>query len=151
MQYYTAAICDAYNAQTWQETTVARDLQNPAMDWWIVTVRGEVAGYAKLMEREPPACLDGLPAIYLKRIYIAKAYHRLGIGQRLMGEIYAAARRRGYRWLWLSVWEYNVPAVNFYRKLGFHQAGTWEWKFRDEASGKEYIDIDWVMTIGVPA
>lgn len=151
MQYYTQEIVDGYTSQTFTPERVAEQVADPKVRWWLMRVGGEAAGYAKLVEREPASCVRDLRAIYLERIYFAKKFHRRGLGKLLLNEVYREARARGYPWLWLSVWEFNVNAVKFYERLGFTRAGEWEWKFTDAKTGKAYVDIDWVMTIRVPA
>jgi len=144
MQYYTDEICDAYNAQTFLPEKIRAQLVDPKFRFFLLLCAGEPAGYAKLHERDPPECVAGKNAIYLERIYLLKKFHRDGLGSKLLAAVYAEARRRGFERTWLSVWEYNVPAVDFYKKKhGYVQAGSWEWAF--ETNGKRYVDIDWLM------
>ncbi len=150
MQYYTQEICDQYASQTFTPALLLPAIEDPKTRWWLVRVDGEPAGYAKLYEREPAECIKHEDAIYLERIYFLKKFTKRGLGKRVLAEVFQEAKARGYPWLWLSVWEYNVNAVEFYRKLGFTRAGEWEWKFTDETTGTKYVDIDWVMQIRVP-
>ncbi len=57
--------------------------------------------------------------IELERIYVAKEYHGLKIGQQLMYQCKAYAKSNNYSELWLGVWDQNEKAIAFYKKMGF--------------------------------
>lgn len=148
MAYYTKDIVDGYTSGAFTPEVIARELEDPHVQYFLLSVDGVYVGYAKLVEKEPAPCIRDLRAIYLERIYFTKASQGKGLGKKLMARVYEEARNRGYENLWLSVWEYNTGAVEFYRRLGFHHAGAWDWKF--ESHGVAYVDRDWVFTIAVP-
>lgn len=102
------------------------------------------AGYLQFMED-----YSGLPlmrkwkALELKRIYVLKEYHGMGIAQKLMDHILTYAAQQDYEVVWLGVWEHNLRAQKFYEKYGFVKSGhshdfpigntpqtdIWLWKF----------------------
>lgn len=147
MQYYTDEICAGYTGKAFTPDVIGAELRDPSVIAFVVEVDGTPAGYMKLLEREPPACLEGRHALNLQRIYFLKEYKGRGLGTRLLAEAHAVARRLGYDWLWLTVWEFNTGAWGFYEKHGFRRYGEYEWAF--EADGKRYADIDWVMATEV--
>ena len=82
-------------------------------------------------------------ALELKRIYVLKEFHGMGIAQKLMEYILDFARNEKYEMVWLGVWEHNDRAKKFYEKYGFTFSGhthpfpigntpqtdQWLWKF----------------------
>jgi ribosomal protein S18 acetylase RimI-like enzyme len=143
MEYYTQEIVDGYSAKVFTSDLIASELVDTKITYFLVKEDDRYGGYAKLRERPPADCIKDIHGIYLERIYFAKEFQRRGLGELLLEEIYLETKRRGYDKLWLSVWEYNKPAVAFYRKHGFSQAGDWLWEF--ESCGQKYADLDWIM------
>ncbi|GLD98844.1 hypothetical protein PINS_up007562 [Pythium insidiosum] len=72
---------------------------------------------------------DGRPEDYLelKRFYVDKQFHGMGIAQLLMDHamdvIKAKQQNEFRRVVWLGVWEHNVRAQKFYKRYGFHECG----------------------------
>jgi len=58
-------------------------------------------------------------AIELQRIYVYKSFQKIGVGAYLIDQVKEKAKRKGYKYLWLGVWEKNLAAIRFYRRLGF--------------------------------
>ena len=147
MQYYTTEIVEGYTSQTFTAAKVAKDLADPKVTFLLAEIDGELAGYAKLVDRPADDCVKDRNAIYLERIYLLKSFQRRGLGQALMDEVNRRAKILGFDSMWLSVWEYNTPAVSFYRKHGFEHVGEWDWAF--EFAGKKYVDRDWIFVLPV--
>ena len=83
----------------------------------------DLVGYAHLVSGAVPAAVQGAAPLELKRLYVARAWHGVGIAQALMDAAIEKARARGAETLWLGVWERNPRAVAFYRKYGFTHVG----------------------------
>lgn len=144
MNYYTKEIVDAYNKTAFAIEKIRAELQDPSIRYFLLVVDHQSAGYAKISNKTPPPCVVEEKPIYLDRFYLRKAFHRQGLGTILLNEVYRHAREQKHANIWLSVWEYNIPAVNFYRRDGYKHVGSWEWAY--EAAGKKYVDIDWIFT-----
>lgn len=146
--YYTHEIIDGYAAKALTPEVFAGHLRDPKHKIYLVAVEGKTAGFAHLAERSPADAVKGLHAIYLNRLYLEKDYHRRGLGKVLLDQCYREARRRGYEWIWLSVWEHNYPALAFYERTGFTAKGEWEWPF--ESNGVHYVDRDFIYAREIP-
>jgi GNAT superfamily N-acetyltransferase len=107
--------------------------------------RGELAGYAHLVETAPPDVVRGPAPIELKRFYVARALHGQGVARLLMDAVLDAARERGAGTVWLGVWERNPRAIAFYEKCGYARVG--EQRFVLGAD----VQTDWVMARSVAA
>jgi len=82
--------------------------------------------------------------IELARLYLDESVIGQGLGGRMMRAAQAEARRQGARTLWLSVYDRNLRAVDFYKRCGFVDVGGKEFFF----GGKIYVDP--VMAAPVP-
>jgi ribosomal protein S18 acetylase RimI-like enzyme len=147
MQYYTKEIVEGYTSQAFTVDKISKELSDPKITYLLLEAGGELAGYAKLVDRPREECVRSFNAIYLERIYFLKSFQRRGLGQVLMNEVKSRTKNLGFDSMWLSVWEYNIPAVAFYRKHEFEHVGEWDWAF--EFAGKRYVDRDWIFVLRV--
>jgi diamine N-acetyltransferase len=84
----------------------------------------DLIAYAHVTRELVPPAVGDIGALEIKRFYVDRAWHGLGVAQRLMTETCRAAAARGARSVWLTVWNQNPRAIAFYRKVGFADAGT---------------------------
>ena len=127
---------------------IREELVNPKIQYFLAQIDDTYVGYAKLEERPPAPCVKKTHSIYLGRLYLVKGAQGAGLGSRLLEEVYAEARLRQAQWIWLSVWENNYGALDFYIKRGFTRVGEWDWPF--ESLGKRYVDLDYIMIGQIP-
>jgi hypothetical protein len=135
-----AALGGATNYETYFETDEPQDLANYIADFFnpqamkteledlnnsffIAEINGKAVGYAKLRAGQPAECVRGENTIELHRIYVLEKMTRHGIGRILLQTCLDAAKAGGFASLWLAVFELNGRAVEFYKRLGFEQAG----------------------------
>lgn len=57
----------------------------------------------------------------LKRMWLLEAYHGQGIGYRLVSQLFAFAREKGYTRICLQTSPEQIRALAFYRKVGFYE------------------------------
>ena len=62
--------------------------------------------------------------LWVWEFHVDPAYQRQGIGRRLMDEMAARGRAAGLRALVLETQNSNVPAIRFYRRVGFTLDGV---------------------------
>jgi ribosomal protein S18 acetylase RimI-like enzyme len=65
-------------------------------------------------------------ALEVQQLYVDTELQRKGVGRMLMDRAVAAARREGYKGVWLSVWQDADWATGFYEAYGFQRVGTAE-------------------------
>lgn len=61
--------------------------------------------------------------LWIWEFHIHPAFHGLGIGRRLMDALADVGRSAGMRTLRVETQNTNVPAIRFYRSVGFHLEG----------------------------
>lgn len=78
-----------------------------------------LVGYLKLnfKDAQKKVVLKG-KAYEIERIYILKAHQGRGFGTQLFNEALGIGRGKGYKLMWLGVWELNHKALKFYKKKG---------------------------------
>lgn len=78
-----------------------------------------LVGYLKLnfKDAQKKAVLEG-KAYEIERIYILKAHQGRGLGTQLFNKAIEIGKGKGYKLMWLGVWELNHKALKFYKKKG---------------------------------
>ncbi len=83
-------------------------------------VGGEVAGFASatvlLHPDKPPAC-------FVNEVGVREPHRRRGVGKAVCAALFAEARGRGCRGIWLGTEPDNAPALALYRALGGDERG----------------------------
>jgi ribosomal protein S18 acetylase RimI-like enzyme len=98
--------------------------------WWVEPAVADVSGDSVVPSspNEPIACLwmgNAIDQIWGDRnahvflLYVMPEHRRRGIGSALMRHAEDWARARGDRQIGLQVFQYNQPATNLYRQLGY--------------------------------
>lgn len=106
----------------------AAELSNPTMACFIAEAGGVPVGYAQLRQGATPPCIPAEDSIEMLRFYVVREWHGKGVSRPLMDAAIADARARGRKRLWLGVWEENPRAIAFYRKCGFVDVGSQDFR-----------------------
>lgn len=107
------------------------EIEDPS-GYILVTQVRDLIGYAQVTREIVPPAVGDAHALEIKRFYVDRAWHGLGVAQRLMTETFKAAAERGAATVWLSVWDQNPRAIAFYRKVGFADAGLVSFRLGNE-------------------
>lgn len=103
----------------------------------IAEFNGKAVGYAKLREGKKIECLKGVNAIEVQRIYLLEKVKGKNFGRALIEKCCEIGSEKGYKTLWLGVWDKNLLAQKFYEKIGMKNVGT-----TDFSDGKnEFINL----------
>ena len=121
----SAADMNAYCKTAFGVEVQRAEIALPGSHFLLVEEGGAMVAYAHLRDdKKPPPSVTGAAPILLSRFYVDAPRHGTGLAQTLMGAVFVAARRRGARTLYLTVWDRNPRARKFYQKLGFVEVGT---------------------------
>jgi ribosomal protein S18 acetylase RimI-like enzyme len=78
----------------------------------------------KLQQHDHPfEALNNFNAIELKRLYCINEAKGKGVAKALIEHAFDFATAHGYNKMYLSVWQYNIRAQEFYKKMGFKTTG----------------------------
>jgi diamine N-acetyltransferase len=103
--------------------TIKDELNNPNLTYLIAEFNGKAVGFAELREGKYIDCLKGKNAIEIQRIYIIEPMKGKKIGKALIEKCFEIGREKGYETIWLGVWDKNVEAQKFYKKIGMENIG----------------------------
>ena len=99
----------------------------------------QVAGYLKLRTGFEPPPLRRQKAMEIARLYAMPNMIGKGVGALLMRQAIDTAKQKGYKRLWLGVWEKNQRAINFYTSWGFQKFGETDFLLGTD------VQLDWLM------
>jgi len=129
-----------YLENSFKEEDIKSELQNKEITFLIgMDENNEAIGYAKLNREEKPKELNGIVSVQLQRIYVRQRVKRKKLGSLMMEKCIEIAKNENCKFLWLTVWEENKTAIDFYFKWGFEICGHRYFKI-----GKK-IDDDYMM------
>lgn len=114
----------AYLASSFSREQQSAELADPNCMFLIAESDGVAVGYAMLRSGGALDSVTGDEPIELVRLYVSRESLGSGAGAALMQACIAESKHRGYKTLWLGVWEHNHRAQAFYRKWNFHEVGT---------------------------
>lgn len=130
----------AYLDRAFNLAQLENELSNVFSEFYFVYSNKELAGYLKVNIDAAQSENMGNASLEIERIYIRKAHHKQGLGKFLINKALEIALERHKRKIWLGVWEKNVNAVAFYKKMGFVQTGSHSFYMGDEEQ------TDFIMT-----
>lgn len=101
---------------------VARDTRN----------NNRVVGIARMHRGENPPSIqaEAQEMAVIQKVHVDKRMHGRGIGRMLITAIEELARAEGKQQIWLTVWEENSKAQEFYRRLGYREISKMESVFK---------------------
>jgi diamine N-acetyltransferase len=129
----------SYMDEAFTQKTIAGELADNDITYFIAEIDGEMVGYAKLKRNSREDCTSGENPIELCRLYSVNEFIGKGIGKTLMLHCLKYAEENANDFMWLGVWEYNFRAQKFYEKFGFEKCGEHVFQL-----GKD-PQIDWVL------
>lgn len=105
--------------------TMRAELQDPNDYFFIAFENEKAVAYYRMKNGEAPPfeIQNDKKAIELKRIYMLQSHHGSGIAATLMNHAHQLAAQLYYDLVYLSVWENNFRAQNFYKKMGYTDTG----------------------------
>lgn len=120
---------------------IKQDFADPHKDFIVATdLEGIIVGFALLTQATSEPCIDHVDSkVELQRLYVAIEHHGRGIGKLLARRLDEVARTKGFRYVWLGVWEENYKAQKVYRSLGYEKVGD-----HDFTMGN-VVQNDWIM------
>ncbi len=114
----------AHLASSYGVPQQTKELTDSNVATLLVHRHGTLVAYAQVRRKPPPPCVTLEQPIELHRFYVDRPAHGSGVAQLLMSAVHDAAHNFGGEHLWLGVWERNLRAMTFYKKMGFVDVGS---------------------------
>jgi len=135
----TAENMKSYLDQHFSEENLRSEIMNPHSRFFFALLEDKPVGYIKINEREAQSVLPNDAGMEIERIYIDQSFKGRNIGNLLIGKAVECGFSSGVSYLWLGVWEHNVPAIRFYEKNKFKKYSEHIFKLGDDPQ------TDWLM------
>lgn len=98
-------------------------LDDPHNCHWLAETASGLVGFAELKIGERCPCLAAEAQAEISRLYVLERFTRRGIGRELLCRCRQSAATAGIATLWLTAYEGNTRALEFYRREGWAVAG----------------------------
>ncbi len=104
---------------------LVRDMSvtTPRFEVYLAETGGSAVGYAIVFETY--STFLALPTLYLEDLFVLPNYRKNGIGYALFRKIAIEAHRRKCGRMEWAVLDWNLLAIDFYRKLGARHLTEW--------------------------
>lgn len=133
----------AYLENAFNIKRLEEEISNPFSTFYFIYCNKKLAGYLKLNVNEAQTEEIGKEALEIERIYIKQEFQKNGLGTFLLNKGLEVAKVQNKKEIWLGVWENNVGAIHFYKRMGFVKTGTHSFYMGDE----QQIDFIMIKTI----
>jgi ribosomal protein S18 acetylase RimI-like enzyme len=100
-----------------------KEWSNPSTTFYFVKREDAVLAYLKINEADAQTEQRDEPSLQIERIYVRQSEQGKGIGQILLDFSIQVTKDKGFKLIWLGVWEHNLKAIQFYEKNGFNFFG----------------------------
>lgn len=138
-EYNTSENMLLYINKTFTKKNIELEMQEPGTVFFLASDGRKAAGYAKLRTGRQPKGLEDPAALEIERLYAHRHYIGKRVGNILMQTCQAYAKKKGFKTIWLGVWEHNARAIAFYEKNGFQKFGEHTFVLGRDAQ------TDWLM------
>ena len=105
--------------EDYETVKLVKEIENPNSRFYFLMVQNEIAGYLKINVGDAQTEHLRENALEVERIYLRSSFQHRGLGKVLLDFAEKTAREEGKDYMWLGVYEKNVPAQHFYKRHGF--------------------------------
>ena len=104
-------------------------LSDPGVTVLVAECAGHLVGLSQAIARAGHALVPTTAASELRRLYVQEGFTGRGVGRDLLRHAEKAAAARGADMLWLTAWEGNARALQFYPRCGYEDLGGTVYSF----------------------
>jgi GNAT superfamily N-acetyltransferase len=115
---------DLYLDSAFTVSQIASELNDPKTIFLLAEIDGQAVAYAKMESGVTASGVIAKNPVKIKRLYSKQKFIGFGVGKILLEHCLVQAKRLNHDIVWLTVWEHNLAAQNFYRKWNFETSGT---------------------------
>ena len=98
-------------------------LADPGVTLLVAECAGHLVGFSQVADGVGHALVAQPAASELRRLYVQEPFTGRGVGRDLLRQAEKAAAARGADLLWLTAWEGNARALQFYPRCGYDDLG----------------------------
>lgn len=131
-QMNTAETINKYLEEAFSREKLLSEMNKEGSDFYFMYSNNNLVGYLKLNDVPGQSDLNDPNSLEVERIYVRKQYKSQGFGKVLMEYALQKAVELKKQYAWLGVWEKNIDALAFYKKVGFQEIGKHSFRMGDE-------------------
>jgi ribosomal protein S18 acetylase RimI-like enzyme len=128
----TKKTIEAYLEQSFNKSKLLSELDNKSSKFYFLYSGNILVGYLKINEELAQTDIRDHNSLEIERIYIKKEYKGNGYGKYLIEHSIQLAIEMKKHYIWLGVWENNIDAIQFYKRMGFTESGRHFFRMGDE-------------------
>ncbi len=98
-------------------------LADPGVTILVAECAGHLIGFSQVRHGERDPRVPAEATAELCRLYVQERFTGRGVGRDLLRQAEKAAAARGAEMLWLTAWEGNARALQFYPRCGYDDLG----------------------------
>ncbi len=100
----------------------ASKLNKPKDQFLVAEYNQNIVGFIELVENRP-CPIKPSETLEIDKLYVMPRFHGKGIGSMLLKASKNIYKKKGYSFFWLTTWERNAAAIQFYENKGFINTG----------------------------
>ena len=136
---YTPEDLHAFLTEVYSEKSVSEELNNPDLQFQVLTQEEKLVGFAKIGPVHVPTKNPAPSAMELWQLYVRQEFLGQGLGKKLMTWAAEQFASRKATDIYLSVFSENERAIRFYQSHGFKKIGEYGFPVGNQ------IDLEWIM------
>lgn len=94
-----------------------------------------LVGFAEVLRDQSESPISGVSGSELVRLYVQPQAQGTGIGRALLQRAERCASEAGSAGVWLSAWEHNARALEFYRRQHYQDVGCAQYTIQGQSYG----------------
>lgn len=122
--YNNAEDMAAHSTVTYGESIQESEILDDQIRTLVVEHESRLIAFAQLRMGPAPEFVPGRTSTEIWRFYVDNPYIGKGVAGSLMKKVAEELRSLESEVAWLGVWEHNLRARAFYRKIGFRDVGS---------------------------
>lgn len=130
---------DDYVSQNFSVANLTKELQETTSEFYLLLHNQKPIGYSKLMYDKTDEDVAIKNVTYLSRFYLLPEYYGKGFGKELFEHNIKICKSKKQQGIWLKVWVENEKAIKFYKKMGFINIGSTDFKISETHSNPNHI------------
>ncbi len=140
-EHNTIENIDKYLTEELSLSKLETEITNTNSEFYFAKLENNIIGYLKINSGQAMTEILRNNCLEIERIYVLKKYHGKNIGFALYEKAIEIAKSRNVEFIWLGVWEKNLRAIQFYKKIGFLEFSKHIFKLGDD------VQVDIMMKL----
>jgi ribosomal protein S18 acetylase RimI-like enzyme len=130
---------DVFVAKYYNTLTVAKEFDNPMVEYHLIKLNGLAVGFSKIEISSPDNNIPEQHVTKLARLYLLDGYHGQNLGASLFNFNIDLSKTKNDKGIWLHVWVENKKAIRFYQKNGFKIVGEHDYEISKTHTNPNHV------------